>query len=154
MEDIKELTTYHMNKLCERYRVGTKGFSPDFLDALASYEWPGNVRELVNTLEAALVSAQHEPTMFAKYLPASMRIRMATKSLNKKTGARAIPEEMDASSKALPKFRTHLDKCKKQYVKGLMALSQNDIGKACQISGMSRSSLYDHLKKYNVPIPR
>ncbi len=154
MEDIKDLTTYHMNRLCERYRVGTKGFSPDFLDALASYEWPGNVRELVNTLEAALVSAQHEPTMFAKYLPANMRISMATKSLNKKKGVRTIHKEMADSSKALPEFRNHLDKCKEQYVKDLMALSKNDIGKACQISGMSRSSLYDHLKKYNVPIPR
>ncbi len=53
-EDIKELAMYHMARVCERYQIGTKGFSPEFFDALMAYEWPGNVRELVNAMERAV----------------------------------------------------------------------------------------------------
>jgi len=49
-EDIKELTRYHTDRICEHYGTPSKAFSPDFLKMLAVYSWPGNVRELVNTL--------------------------------------------------------------------------------------------------------
>ena len=48
---------YHMARVCERYQIGTKGFSPEVFDALMAYEWPGNVRELVNAIERAISDA-------------------------------------------------------------------------------------------------
>ena len=44
VEDIKDLVTYYTNNFCSIYDIETKGFSPDFFDAMAKYNWPGNVR--------------------------------------------------------------------------------------------------------------
>ena len=39
-EDIKELARYHLDRLCDRYGLAAKGFSPEFLKTLAAYPWP------------------------------------------------------------------------------------------------------------------
>src|SRR5208283_4709350 len=82
-EDIKDLAMYHMARVCERYQIGTKGFSPEFFDALMAYEWPGNVRELVSAIEHAISDAYHEPTLFPKHLPLDLRVKVARSSVRK-----------------------------------------------------------------------
>ena len=79
--DIKELAMHHMARVCERYQIGTKGFSPEFFDALMAHEWPGNVRELVNAIERAISDAYHEPTLFPKHLPLDLRVKVARSSV-------------------------------------------------------------------------
>ena len=93
-DDIKELAMYHMARVCERYQIGTKGFSPEFFDALMAYDWPGNVRELVNALERAISDAYHEPTLFPKHLPLDLRVKVARSSVRMEAGsdgASAVP---------------------------------------------------------------
>lgn len=46
-EDIAELARDHLARLCDLYGVGSKGFCPDFQEALTCYDWPGNVRERI-----------------------------------------------------------------------------------------------------------
>jgi len=46
-EDIPDIVSYHIAKICKRNGIGVKALSPDFMEALLSYEWPGNVRELI-----------------------------------------------------------------------------------------------------------
>jgi two-component system NtrC family response regulator len=74
-EDIKPLAIHHMNRLCERYRIPTKGFSEEFFGALAAYPWPGNVRELFNTLERMLLQHRDQPVLYPMHLPDDIRIR-------------------------------------------------------------------------------
>jgi two-component system NtrC family response regulator len=69
IEDIRSMTIHHAARICERNRIGVKGFSPEFLEAFVRYDWPGNVRELVQTLEYAVAAARTDPTLYPKHLP-------------------------------------------------------------------------------------
>ena len=50
-EDIPLLATAFLRELAELYEERVKGFSPEALEALVSFEWPGNVRQLRNVVE-------------------------------------------------------------------------------------------------------
>jgi two-component system NtrC family response regulator len=106
-EDIKELSMYHMNKLCDRYQIATKGYSPDFFEVLAAYDWPGNVRELFNTLERALAAAQYEPTLFPNHLPTDVRIKAARASLTKEALDSNSQKSTAEHNGLLPKLREY-----------------------------------------------
>ena len=152
-EDINRLAIYHITRLCERYGAGTKGFSPEFFEAIGAYDWPGNVRELFNALERALAAAHHEPTLFPNYLPMNIRIQVARTSVSKKAPIKHNLMGSDTSSGILPKMRDFRESVEKKYLQDLIHLTKGNIKEACRISGISRSSLYEHLKKHKIPIP-
>jgi two-component system NtrC family response regulator len=149
-EDIKELVKYHADKLCDRYRMDPKGYSPDFFEALTSYNWPGNVRELVNALDAAIAVAGHDPKLFSKHLPTNMRIQMARDSIAKESSDDCSLNQNLYSNSSLPKLREFRQALEKQYLQDLISLTRRDIKKACQISGISRSRLYELLSKHHI----
>jgi two-component system NtrC family response regulator len=152
--DIRELAMYHMAKLSERYGTGTKGFSPEFLEALMTYDWPGNVRELFNALERAHTSAAQDPILFPKHLPNDVRIKI-TRDLFKnkapvnKSAAENLP--VAASLPPMKEFRAELiAEGEKKYLHDLISRTGGDIKEACRISGLGRARLYGLIKKYNV----
>jgi len=153
-EDIKELVLYYTAKLCESYGIGTKGFSPEFFNALTSYVWPGNVRELFNALERTLAAARYDHTLFPKHLPPTIRIQVARTSVNKRTMLEEIPPENASLSEKLDKLRdvreTAIARAERQYLQELMSLTEGNINQSCQISGLSRPRLYALLKKYDI----
>ena len=75
-QDLLELTMHHMTDLCRKYGTEIKGFSPDFFEALASYDWPGNVRELFHALEGAFAVARQDPILYPHHLPSELRIQI------------------------------------------------------------------------------
>jgi len=144
--DIKELAMYHMARVCERYQIGTKGFSPEFFDALMAYEWPGNVRELVNAMERAISDAYHEPTLFPKHLPLDLRVKVARSSVKKEaipTAEGVVPLGSLAECRHAAEGR---------YLRDLVFQTKGKIKDACRISGLSRSRLYVLLKTHNLSI--
>lgn len=150
--DINELAMHHITRLCERYGTGTKGFSPEFFEALTAYDWPGNVRELFNALERTLAAAHQEPTIFPIHLPTHIRVRVAQESMNK-----TIPSTNNRVGDAVfpdpfPKLRDFREEMEKKYLQDLIRLTTGNIKEVCQVSGMSRSSLYDNLKRYKISI--
>ncbi len=152
--DIKELAIHFMVKLCERYGTETKGFSPDFFDALASYDWPGNVRELINTMERVLAGAQSEPTLFPRHLPTEVRVQEVRASVSKKEEEEDAPLREDPQVVTLLKLQDVRDaaiaKVERQYLNDLMLFTKRNIKEACRISGLSQSRLYHLLKKYDI----
>jgi two-component system NtrC family response regulator len=150
-EDIKELILYHAARLCDRYGIGPKGFSPECLEILKNYSWPGNVRELVNTLENAVTAARMEPMLYAKHLPLELRITIKSIALEQaqtKANDKAVRQE---GAGRLPKLDDYITSAKCQYLKNLMRQAQGDIRRACAASGLSKSTLYDLLKKHRIP---
>ena len=154
--DIKDLVLFHMNRLCENYGIGPKGFSPDIFDLLAAYDWPGNVRELFNTIERILAEAQYEPTFFPKHLPEHIRIHVARASVAKGKGYPDPGTATDSSKgpQTLPRYREFredsLADLEKGYFEQLMAMTRGNIKEACHVSGLGRTRLYSLLKKYGV----
>ena len=99
-------------------------------------------------LQSAIANAGDKPTLFAKHLPNNIRIKIASDALTKKKERKDNDPKGQIRSKTLPKFRDFLDDNKKRYLKDLMSQTDNNIQEACRISGLSRSSLYEYLKKY------
>jgi two-component system, NtrC family, response regulator len=145
--DIRELCFHYMNKLCIRYGKEVKGYTPEFMDALSSYEWPGNVRELVNTLESAVAVASVDPILFPKHLPAHIRIRIAREAIQKKDFL-LLPCEAMGTLKE--RRECAIENAERMYLLELMAATGGNIAKACEISGLSRVRLYVLLKQYNI----
>jgi two-component system NtrC family response regulator len=149
-EDINELARFHVARLCERNRMETKSFSPDLLDALQAYNWPGNVRELVNTLEGALAVAGEDPILFSKHLPVHIRVHLARKSVDENKQNTSNPDTDSDLNKPLPEFRAFRKSLEKDYLQKLISYSKRDIKRACQISGLSRSRLYELFSNYSL----
>ncbi|MCP4694715.1 MAG: sigma-54-dependent Fis family transcriptional regulator, partial [Desulfobacterales bacterium] len=149
-EDIKPLVLHHMAKRCENYGIGPKGFTPECLEILTAHDWPGNVRELVNSVESALTAARTEPTLFPWHLPMEMRIKHKSAALDKTTPPAARSGEPSASLDAIPKLRDLVDDAKRSYLRNLMDLSEGRISIMCRVSGLSRTTLYENLKKYKI----
>jgi two-component system, NtrC family, response regulator len=143
-EDIKDLAMHHMARICERYQIGTKGFAPEFFDALITYHWPGNVRELVNAMERAITVAYNSPTLFPKHLPVEIRVKMARSAIKKDAESNPPAEQ---TSPTLQEFRQSAER---QYFLDLMVQVNGNINEACRISGLSRSRLYALLKDYRI----
>lgn len=149
-EDIKDLTIHFLSRFCQRHQISVKGFSPDFFEALTAYNWPGNVRELINTLESTLTSAFHCPTLFARHLPLHTRIQSARAAVKEKsmTGSgKKINNSFYEPSMTLKDFR---NASTSEYLENLMFYTNYNIREACLISGVSRSRMYELLKKYNI----
>jgi len=154
-EDIKDLALHYVVKFCEQYGVPMKSFSPEFHQVLMAYDWPGNVRELVQALEKAVVSAKEEPVLFPNYLPEHIRVHLARNSVLKRKPPEPRGGEVPELAKmpvSLKDFREEgMVRLEKEYLSCLMKATGGDIGKACRISGLSRSRLYTLLKKCGIP---
>ena len=151
--DISSLVIYHLEKMRGRQGGEIKGISPDFLETLRAYQWPGNVRELVNTLERLLAKTGQEHTLFSKHLPLEIRIPAARASVEDRIEThRPHPfKQSPVEGGVLPNLKTFLDESRKTYLENLMSLTNGDIKKACRISGLSRSGLYQQLAKFQIP---
>lgn len=153
-EDIKALAMHYMGILCEGYGLGTKGFSPEFFEAISNYSWPGNVRELFNTMERVIAVSKSEPTLFPKHLPNYIRITLVRGKQYKGTPPKGVSNSIDVSFQTFPKLRDYREKAvaqlELQYLKDLLSHTQGNFKEACKISGLGKSRFYELLKKYNI----
>ncbi len=163
--DIKEIAIYYLNRLSKKYEIDSKGFSPDFFEAIISYNWPGNVRELVNTMEVALNNALHEPILYSKHLPDNIRIYLLKSSVghNSSETSSEIVEGVEGQKGAahkvkdnqdLPLFREYRDlalaNAERKYLERLIRHTRGNIKEACKLSGLGRTRLYTLMKKHNI----
>jgi two-component system NtrC family response regulator len=148
--DIPDLTLYFLSRLSARYGMGLKGISPDFVEALLSYEWPGNVRELQNTLESALSSSKDEPTLHPFHLPTELRSKLVRASLEPEAKKQESPEIPDKRRDAFPGLREFMESVEKKYLQDLLSHTGGNIKEVCRISGISRANIYARLKKHGI----
>jgi DNA-binding NtrC family response regulator len=139
--------------MATRYQIPPKQYAEDFVEALQSYSWPGNVREFVNTIDMIHTQARHEPVMFARHLPATIRFETIRKQLP--TGKRqAVSDVPPLPTSCLPDIKTvrenTLARIEREYFEQLMSMTGGDIREACRIAGIARSQLYKILKKYHI----
>ena len=144
-EDVIELMLHYGGKLCHRYGMVPKSFSPEFLETMAAYAWPGNVRELINSLEWSIAAAGQELTLYPKHLPTNLRLN-AVYAENVKTN---FPEA--ASLPSLKNAReTAIRETELQYLRRLMDIAKDDFKEACRISGVSSPQLYALMRKHHI----
>ena len=144
-DDIMDLVRYHTRRMCETYGIAPRGFSEELLDALHAYTWPGNVRELINTIDNMLAVAGNDHTLYAKHLPLHLRIQVKCDSMKFGPSVKA-----DNLVGRMPTFRTYREETERRYLQDLMASTSSSVPRAVEVSGISRSRLYEMLAKYQL----
>ncbi len=152
--DVQEIAIRKIQEIGQRYNIGIKGVSPEFIEILNSYNWPGNVRELINVLEYALASSRNDSTLFPKHLPPELRIV----SLNIDSDQTIESEEVnvnipdiDEEFLSLSDYRASVEKI---YFQRLLKKSNGNHKEACRLSGVSKSRLYSLLKQYSLSLSK
>ncbi len=146
-QDIEELVRYHTSRLCDSYGLGPKGFAIDLMEMLIAYDWPGNVRELINTIDGMLAAAGNDAVLYAKHLPLHIRLQLVCHRMDSDAPAPSPPQELSGE---LPGFKDYRESMERGYLEELMVRTGRNIPRACKISGISRSRMYEMLAKYGL----
>jgi transcriptional regulator with PAS, ATPase and Fis domain len=131
-EDIPLLLDFFLAKQAEELDIEKPDTDRDFLAALIEYDWPGNVRELANIVE--LVISMSHGTITKDLLPTSMLPEL-------------FSHRFDDEASILRNYTGEAEK--EAIIKAIEIFGGNKI-KVCNSLGISRSSLYNKLKKYNI----
>jgi PAS domain S-box-containing protein len=128
--DVEYLITGLMKELNSMLGTSITGISKQANEALLRYGWPGNVRELRNVLERAMTFAEHGKIQ-VEDLPDYIISQLSS----------PVTEEISLAQDA------ELGAIKK-------ALSQTNgnKAKAARLLGISRSGLYEKIKKYQLSV--
>jgi two-component system, NtrC family, response regulator len=155
--DIAELIYFCRDRFCKRHKLKRKKFSPDYLTLLTQYEWPGNVRELFQAVERSLAEAKGSPLLYPKHLPPEIRIDAAKRKFRRQGAVHddcpeASPQQNQTGELVtLRKARDQaVERAEKAYLKNLLSRTGGDINRSCELASVSRSRLYDLLKKYDL----
>ena len=105
-----------------------KGFASDALAAIDGWGWPGNVRELENRVKRAVIMADGK-LVSAEDLDLS------------------DPEETQANALNLKTARELADR---KVIRHALARSEGNISSTAKMLGISRPTLYDLLKQYDL----
>jgi len=150
-EDIRELLMHCVNRACESRSADTKGFTSEFLQMLCEYDWPGNVREFIHAVEESLARAADYPILYPQHLPPHIRVHIAQKTLPE------TPQDSSAAflpvfpeTGAFPSLKQVRSDMENHYLRQLMLHVQGKRSEACRISGLSRTRLFEMMKKYGI----
>jgi len=105
-----------------------KGFSPDALAAIDAWPWPGNVRELENRVKRAVIMAD---------------ARLVTAEDLDLAG----PDPDEPCALNLKSAREQADR---KAIRHALARSEGNISSTAKLLGISRPTLYDLLKQYDL----
>jgi len=161
--DIEKLVMSFVFTICRRNRSPIKGVVPETLASLSAYHWPGNVRELLNVLEKAILADPGDLVLYPIHLPPETRLCRIRTMVSQKHEQEPVDPNSDTTlalaerlplPEALPPFKDYRRQCtadlEVQYLRRLLREAAGDIVRACAVSGLSRSRLYDLLKVHGL----
>ncbi|GAA0751067.1 PEP-CTERM-box response regulator transcription factor [Sphingomonas sp. ABOLD] len=119
------LARHFLTRYAEQMKTGPKSFAPDALAAIDAWGWPGNVRELENRIKRAVIMAEGK-TVHAEDLDLAPGDAAAI-------NLRAVREAAD-----------------RQAIRHALARSDGNVSAAARLLGISRPTLYDLLKAYDL----
>ncbi|MCC6925797.1 PEP-CTERM-box response regulator transcription factor [Novosphingobium sp.] len=126
--DAALLAKSFLARFAKEMNPAVKGFAPDALAAIDAWPWPGNVRELENRVKRAVIMTE------AKLVGA------ADLDL-------AAPAEGDCQVLNLKSAREAADR---KVIRHALARSEGNISSTAKLLGISRPTLYDLLKQYDL----
>jgi DNA-binding NtrC family response regulator len=129
-EDIPQLVQHFIERISHELRKDVGDISEGALKLLLAYDWPGNVRELENAIERAIVTCKG---------------RLLSEEdlgfLNHAHGRKQwdVPAGLT------------LEEIENQAIIATLQRTRGNIKEAAAILGVDRSTLYDRIKKYQLP---
>jgi len=156
VSDINDLTKHYVAKFCKLNNLGIKEISKEFLDSMSAYSWPGNVRELVNAIEWTIIAAKDNKEIIPRHLPENIRIQIARSSIHSDNLQEEETKNTSHLSKKLPVLqearKTAIIEFEKKYLNNLISIVNGNSKKACEMSGLARSQLYNLLCKHKLSL--
>jgi PAS domain S-box-containing protein len=129
-EDIKVLTYHFIDKIGKRSGKRITAVDEEVLQIFSQHAWPGNIRELENVIEAAVHFANGE-TITVEALPEYLKTNHVYQ-LEGKT------------------LKQLLEETEKAIIQKSLTLHQNNKLKAAKALGISKSAIYEKIKKYRL----
>jgi two-component system NtrC family response regulator len=124
------LARHFVNRFGKELNTKVKSLSADAVAAVAAYSWPGNVRELENRIKRAVIMADGKS--------------VAAEDLD-------LPGSPDASEEELAlNLRAAREIADRRAIRQAMSRTDNNISGAAKLLGISRPTLYDLLKQYQL----
>lgn len=128
-EDIGDLVTTLTQTLCRKLRKQKPIIlSIEVLRWIRAYRWPGNVRELANTLERAIVLAEHDTILLEDFAQAS-----------------TLPDDDGGFLDAAIAQGWTLADVEQAYIKHVLDATGGNKIQAAKMLGLDRSTLYRKL---------
>lgn len=131
-DDIPLLAHHFLHRYSKAQGKTIETISDEAMEILTSYEYPGNIRELENIIERA-VALCVETTILPKHLPQEIE-RLCFKVYR------------SPSSLKIPT----LEENEREYVLSVLKSVDGSKGKAAEIMGIDRSSLWRKLKRWGM----
>jgi len=124
------LARHFVNRFGKELNTKVQSLSADAVAAVDAYGWPGNVRELENRIKRAVIMADGKSVSADDLdLPGSVNAEEAEIALN----LRAARETADRKA-----------------IRQALTRTENNISGAAKLLGISRPTLYDLLKQYQL----
>ena len=131
-EDIPLLAHTFIERISHELGKEVGEISEGALSVLLNHDWPGNVRELENAVERAIVTCKTK-------ILTDYDFGFLTNNHNHEKKEWAVPTNMT------------LEEAENQIVSATLQRTHGNIKEAAGILGIDRSTLYDKIKKYNLP---
>jgi two-component system NtrC family response regulator len=123
------LARHFVTRFARELNPAIQGLSPDATAAIDAYTWPGNVRELENRIKRAVIMADGKLVTAADLDFQASSAAESEMSIN----LRAAREVAD-----------------RRAIRQAMSRAENNISGAAKLLGISRPTLYDLLKQYQL----
>ncbi len=132
-EDIPLLVEHFVRK--HAVRLDRPPLAPDAaaMKALLDHPWPGNVRELEHAIERGLLLAQGDTITLAD-LPPELSPAQAAEAAGGSDG----------------RYRRARDAWEQRFLENLLREAGGSVGKAAELAGLHRSTLYEKLARYGL----
>jgi two-component system NtrC family response regulator len=121
------LAKHFLHRFAREMNPQVKGLSPGALAAIDGWPWPGNVRELENRMKRAVIMAD---------------------------GKLVSAEDLDLEARteaALPvNLKSARELADRRAIRQALARTENNISSAAKLLGISRPTLYDLMKQYDL----
>ena len=122
------LAKHFLNRFATEMNPGVKGLSTAALTAIDQWNWPGNVRELENRIKRAVIMAE------GKFVTADDL------------------EFGEDDDKLLLNLKAAREVADRKAIKRAISQTEGNISSAAKLLGISRPTLYDLLKQYELQV--
>lgn len=126
--DITLLANHYTKIYTKKYKKAIKGISTTAIKKLNQYGWPGNVRELQHAIERAIIMTDSDILQPDDFILSSQPGKSNDVELN----------------------TYNLDEVEKQIIMKVLKQNQGNISQAAQELGITRTSLYRRMEKYDL----
>ncbi|UZR94655.1 sigma-54-dependent transcriptional regulator [Chondrinema litorale] len=134
IEDIPLLAEHFLSFYVKKYGKHVRSISPSLIKRMQKYHWPGNIRELQHAMERAVIMSQ------GPVLDADQFFFSGT----------TLQKQQDKGSEELNLENYDLEKVEKILIRKVLQKHNGNISKAANELGLTRSSLYRRLEKYEL----